>query len=138
MNGLGSLVEQFSLPEISRVLKRTVVIGLVLGAIALIIAGVLGHILFGAGVYIGLALGLANLRAVTTQTARVATSQPPNVFRALASQTLVRLGGTTVAVVVLFLLARDLGLGAALGLCVYYLLFVVNIIVSIVRHKDDA
>ncbi len=137
MNGLGSLVEQFPLPEISKVLKRTVVSGLIFGAIVLVIAGVLGHVLFGIGTYLGLILGLVNIRAVTTQTARVATTQAPNVFRALASMTIFRLGATTVAVVILFVVSRDLGLGAALGLAAYYLIFVANIVVSILRHKDE-
>ncbi len=135
MNGIGALVEQFSLPEISRVLKRTVIIGFVLGAVAIVVSGLVGQILFGVGAYIGLAIGFVNIRAITTQTAKVANSGTQRVFRALAQMTLFRLGGTTVAVVVLFLAARQMGLGSAVGLCVYYLVFVANIGASILRHK---
>jgi hypothetical protein len=136
MNGLGALVEQFSLPEIARVLKRTVWAGIVLGALAVVVAGVLGHIAFGIGVYIGLALGLANIRAVSTQTARVAQQESPRIFRQLASMTIVRLGVTTAVVIGLILLDRSLGLGSIIGLCAFYLVFVANILVSILRHKD--
>lgn len=135
MNGIGALVEQFSLPEISRVLKRTVIIALVAGAIAIIVSGLLGHILFGVGAYLGVALGLMNIRAITNQTAKVANSDTTKVFRAMAQMTLVRLGATTVAVVVLFIAARDLGLGSAVGLCAYYLIFVTNIAATIVHNK---
>ncbi|MGA2208171.1 MAG: hypothetical protein ABSH30_00900 [Acidimicrobiales bacterium] len=135
MNGLGALVEQFSLPEISRVLKRTVYAGLVAGAVAVVVAGLLGHILFGIGAYIGLAVGLANIRAITSQTARVAQGDGSRIFRALASMTLFRLGATTVVVIVLIVLNRQLGLGSAVGLCAFYLIFVLNIATSILRHK---
>jgi hypothetical protein len=135
MNGIGALVQQFSLPEISRVLKRTVIIALVLGAVAVIVSGIVGHILFGVGAYLGLALGLMNIRAITNQTAKVANSDTTKVFRAMARMTLVRLGATTAAVVVLFVAARDLGLGSAVGLCAYYLVFVANIAASILHNK---
>jgi hypothetical protein len=136
MNGLGALVEQFSLPEISRVLKRTVYTGIVAGAVAVLVAALLGHILFGIGAYIGLAIGLANIRAITSQTARVAQGgEGTRIFRALASMTLFRLGATTVVVIVLILLNRQLGLGSAVGLCAFYLIFVLNIVTSILRHK---
>jgi ABC-type antimicrobial peptide transport system permease subunit len=135
MNGIGALVEQFSLPEISRVLKRTVIIALVAGAIAIFVSGLLGHILFGFGAYLGVGLGLMNIRAITNQTAKVANSDTTRVFRAMAQMTLVRLGATTVAIVVLFIADRDLGLGAAVGLCAYYLIFVANIAATIVHNK---
>lgn len=135
MNGIGALVEQFNLPEITRVLKRTVVIGLIAGAIAVVVSGILGHILFGIGFYLGLVLGLVNIRAITTQTAKVTNSGTTRIVRAMAHMTLVRLGGTTAAIVILFLIGRDLGLGSALGLCAYYLIFVANIAALVVRHK---
>jgi hypothetical protein len=135
MNGIGALVEQFNLPEISRVLKRTVVMGLVAGAIAVVVSGVLGHILFGIGFYLGLVIGLANIRAITTQTAKVTNSGTTRIVRAMAHATLFRLGGTTAAIVILFLIGRDLGLGAALGLCAYYLIFVANIAALVWRHR---
>lgn len=138
MNGIGALVEQFSLPEISRVLKRTVVIGLVLGAIGVLVSGLLGSVLFGIGAYIGLALGLANIRAITTQTAKVTNSATTKIVRVMARMTLVRLGATTAVIVVLFLLGRQLGLGSALGLCAYYLVFVANIAALVVHHSRKA
>jgi hypothetical protein len=135
MNSLGPLLEQFSLPEISSVLRRTVFVALALGVIAVIATLFLADPLLGLGMCIGLALGLMNIRMVTNQTARVTQLKPAKPVRALASMTLARLGITTVCVIVLFLASRWLGFGTAAGLCVFYLLFVGNIVAMMVRHK---
>lgn len=135
MNSLGPLLEQFSLPEISRVLRRTIFAALGIGVVAVVATLFVSQPLFGLGVCIGLALGLMNIRMVTTQTARVTQLQPAKPVRALASMTLARLGITTVCVIVLFMASRWLGFGTAGGLCLFYLLFVGNIIAMMVRHK---
>ncbi|HLI43793.1 MAG TPA: ATP synthase subunit I [Acidimicrobiales bacterium] len=135
MNSLGPLLEQFSLPEISSVLKRTVFTALGLGVVAVVATLFVSQPLFGLGVCIGLGLGLLNIRMVTNQTARVTQLQPAKPVRALASMTLARLGITTVCVIVLFIASRWLGFGTAAGLCLFYLLFVGNIIAMMVRHK---
>ena len=49
MNSLAPLLEQFSLPEISTVLRRTVLISLALGVIALVATLFLGEVLGGSG-----------------------------------------------------------------------------------------
>jgi hypothetical protein len=135
MNSLGPLLEQFSLPEISSVLKRTVFTALGFGVVAVVATLFVSQPLFGLGVCIGLGLGLLNIRMVTNQTARVTQLQPAKPVRALASMTLARLGITTVCVIVLFIASRWLGFGTAAGLCLFYLLFVGNIIAMMVRHK---
>jgi hypothetical protein len=135
MNSLGPLLEQFSLPEISSVLKRTVFTALGFGVVAVVATLFVAQPLFGLGVCIGLGLGLLNIRMVTNQTARVTQLQPAKPVRALASMTLARLGITTVCVIVLFIASRWLGFGTAAGLCLFYLLFVGNIIAMMVRHK---
>ncbi|MHB8244677.1 MAG: ATP synthase subunit I [Acidimicrobiales bacterium] len=135
MNSLGPLLEQFSLPEISSVLKRTVFAALGLGVIAVVATLFLANPLFGLGVCIGLGLGLMNIRMITNQTARVTQMKPAKPVRALASMTLARLGITTAGVIVLFIMSRWLGFGTAAGLCLFYLLFVGNIVGMMVRHK---
>lgn len=135
MNGLAPLLEQFTLPEISRVLKRTVFAALGVGVVAVIATLFLSAPLFGLGVCIGLGAGLMNIRLITSQTAKVTAAAPEKPARALASMTIVRLGITTVVVIGLAIIAKALGLGAAAGLCVFYFVFVMNIISMMVRHK---
>ncbi|MGO9197317.1 MAG: hypothetical protein ACLQK4_09335 [Acidimicrobiales bacterium] len=135
MNSLGALLEQFSLPEISSVLKRTVFAALGIGVVAVVATLFVSQPLFGLGVCIGLGLGLMNIRMITNQTARVTQLQPSSPVRMLATMTLARLGITTIAVILLFIASRWLGFGTAAGLCLFYLLFVGNIIGMMVRHK---
>ncbi len=76
MNSLAPLLEQFTLPEISSVLRRTVLIALAVGVVAIVATLFLGAVLGGLGACIGLFLGLVNIRLVTTQTAKVTRTKP--------------------------------------------------------------
>ncbi len=135
MNSLTALLEQFSLPELTRVLRRTALSALVAAGVGLVAAAALGAAVFGWGLVIGLGLGLANIRLVTLQTARVSKSKIARPLRALASLTLARLAATTVVVIALAVFVTALGLGAVAGIAVFYLLFLVNLIVSVVRQR---
>ena len=108
MNRLVEALGQFTLPELGRLLKRTVFAAIGVGAVALIVAGLLGHIVFGLGVCLGLALGILNIRLIVQQTGRVSASETPNRIRALASLTLFRIGATT-ALIVLLAVVGDQG-----------------------------
>lgn len=135
MNGLTALLEQFSLPELTRVLRRTVLSALGVGAVAFVVALLLSHAPFGFGVCIGLGLGLANIRLVTAQTAKVSESKMTKPVRALASLTLARLAATTIIVIGLAVFITSLGLGAVAGIAVFYFVFLVNLIGSILRQR---
>ncbi len=55
--------------------------------------------------------------------------------RALASLTLARLAATTIIVIGLAVFVTSLGLGAVAGIAVFYFVFLVNLIGSILRHR---
>jgi Ca2+/Na+ antiporter len=135
MNSLTALLEQFSLPDLTRVLRRTALSALVAAGVGLVVSAALGSAVFGWGLVIGLGLGLANIRLVTLQTARVSKSKIAKPIRALASLTLARLGATTIVVIALAVLVTALGLGAVAGIAIFYGVFLVNLIVSVVRHR---
>src|ERR1019366_4835279 len=99
MNRLLEVLEQFPLPELSRLLRRTIFSAIGLGAVALIVATALGYVLFGLGVCIGLGLGVANIRLVTKQATTAGASQSAHPVRALASQAAFRLSLTTAAII---------------------------------------
>ncbi|MDA8037969.1 MAG: hypothetical protein M0Z69_02200 [Actinomycetota bacterium] len=135
INGLAGLVEQFTLPELTRVLRRTVLSALALGIIALVVTVLVSLAAFGFGLCIGLGLGLANIRLVTMQTAKVSSSKVARPIRALASLTLARLALTTVVVILLAVFITSLGLGAVGGIAVFYFLFLANLIGGVLKHR---
>lgn len=133
MNRLEEVLGQFTLPELGRLLKRTVFASIGLGAVALIVAGVLGYIVFGLGVCIGLVLGVVNVRLIVQQAGRVSASQTPHRIRALASITMFRIGAMTALIVVLAVLAQPLGFGTLGGVAVFYFTFLGNLIVPLLK-----
>lgn len=135
VNGLAALVGQFTLPELTRVVRRTVLAALVVAIVAFVVCVFVSQLAFGFGVCVGLALGLGNIRLVTLQTAKVSGSKLSKPIRALASLTLLRLAVTTAIVVLLATVVTSLGLGAVAGIAVFYFLFIVSLISGILRHK---
>jgi hypothetical protein len=133
MNRLPEILEQFTLPEISTLLRRVALSALGAGIVVLGVASLLGYFFFGLGVFIGLGLGLINMRMITSQTAKVTERQPANPIRALASLTLLRLAIVTAVIIVLAIVAHPLGFGAAGGAAFFYLVFVANVVVSLLR-----
>ena len=134
MDRLAALFEQLPLPEIARMLRRTVFAAIGVGVVALAVAAVLGYILVGLGACIGLGLGLANIRLVSASVAKVNASGAEHPKRVLASRTLVRLGLTTVVVIGLLFASVQLGFGTAGGIAVFYLLLIVNLVHAILRQ----
>lgn len=134
MDRLAALFEQLPLPEITRLLRRTVFVGIGVGVVALVLAIVLGHPLAGLGACVGLGLGLLNVRLITASVARVNAKPVERPKRVLASQTLTRLAVTTVVVVGLLVASVQLGFGTAGGLAVFYLLLIANLVQAILKQ----
>jgi hypothetical protein len=127
MNRLTDMFEQFSVLEISLILRRTALMGIAMVAVALVVTGLLGHILIGVGTIIGYGLGLLNIRLVTTAVAKAGNSGKPKLTRVIASNTMLRLSVTTAIVLILVFTVRELGLGALAGLAVFYGVFLFNV-----------
>ncbi len=127
MNRLGDLFEQFTLPEITRILRRTAITGLALAAAALVLFGLLGALLVGIGALIGMVLGFANVRLVMSSVARIGASGREKVKKPIAGNTMLRLAVTTLIVFGLAFTVRPLGLGALGGIAVFYFVFIGNV-----------
>ena len=138
MDRLTALFEQFSLPEIERLMRRTVFAAIGLGVVALAVAVVLSHALAGLGVVIGLAVGLVNIRLITRSVAKVTERQPNRPNRVLAGRAVSRLALTTFVVIALAILSVPIGIGTAAGIAVFYLLLVVNLVVSLLHPTPGA
>ncbi|HVB06280.1 MAG TPA: hypothetical protein VNF07_08570 [Acidimicrobiales bacterium] len=135
MDRLTALFEQLSLPEIARILRRTVFSGVGIGVVALGVSALLSHLLVGAGIVLGLGIGLFNIRLITRSVARVNASGAERPKRILAQRTLTRLGLTTVIIIGLALASVSLGIGTAAGVALFYFALIANLVRELLREN---
>jgi hypothetical protein len=138
MNRITDLFEQFSILEISLILRRTALIGAGIAVAAIVAAGLLDHLLIGVGAVIGLVLGLGNIRLVTMSVAKAGASGSSKVRRIIASNTVLRLGVTTAVIFALVFAVRDLGLGALGGVALFYFVFLANVMRALFQQGVTA
>ena len=115
---------------LARVLRRTVVSSLIVGAGAVVVAMLLSVPWFALGLIIGLGLAIVNLRFLDAGVAKVQTSGKTGnkvLRRAMGTKSVTRLGIITVIAIGLLLLNGGLGIGTVAGLVIFQILFVVNV-----------
>jgi hypothetical protein len=134
MERLAAVLGQLDLPELSRMLRRTVFGALGVGIVALVMLLIFGYPLAGLGACIGLGLGLVNIRLVMSTASRLNASGATKIKRPMAMNTLMRLALTTVVAIVLVVVNLPLGMGVLAGIAVFYLLFVLNLVVTLLRE----
>jgi hypothetical protein len=113
-----------------KVLRRTVVSALVVGAAAVIIAMLLSAPWFALGLVIGLGLAIVNLRFLDAGVAKVQTGGATSnkvLRRAMGTKSVTRLGIITLIAIGLLLINGPLGIGAVAGLVIFQILFVFNV-----------
>jgi hypothetical protein len=128
MDRLAALFEQFSIPEIARLLRRAVFGAIGIGVVALVVSAILGHVFAGVGVSIGLVIGLVNIRMVTRSISKIAASNVEKPKRVIASRALYRLIGTTAVVIGMMFISTTLGIATAGGIALFYLVLVANLV----------
>jgi hypothetical protein len=116
-------------------LRRSAVIGAVLGAIAIVLTSLNGHPLMGVFGCVGIALGAINnrmlqLSVISYATAFTSGGATKKKFRGGVA---LRLGGVTVLAAAMALLFRPDGLGAFVGLAVFQVLMLVGAAVPVFR-----
>jgi hypothetical protein len=129
------LFSHFSLPQISTVARRTSLVALAIGGIAVIASGLIGHVLVGIGICVGLALALGNFRLIARATVKASTSGNPDTRRPLALNTLGRMGLITVIAFGLIFLSRSLGFGTLIGLAAFQFTLLGNVVVAMLRDQ---
>ena len=115
---------------LAKVLRRTIVSALIVGAAAVLIALLLSQPWAALGLAFGLTIAVLNLRFLDAGVAKLNTSGETNnkvLRRALGTKSVTRLGVITVVCIGLLLLNGALGIGAVAGLVIFQLLFVVNV-----------
>jgi len=128
-----NLFSQFSVPQISVVARRTVLVAAGVGAAALVAGVLAGYPLVGLGLCLGLGLALVNFRLVSRATIKAASSPDENKRRPLAVNTLGRLGAISVVALGITFVLAQLGFGILIGLAVFQFTLLANVVVSMLR-----
>jgi hypothetical protein len=127
MNMLGALEPG----ALKALLRRLTISAVVLGVGGVVVAMLMGAPWIAVGVGLGVAVGFFNLRSVDRQVSRVDVD--PEVTtkvlrRMVGSRSMVRLAGITVLVLALVVIYAPLGIGIVVGLVLFQLAFVFNVI----------
>ncbi|HXA74072.1 MAG TPA: hypothetical protein VNV83_07525 [Acidimicrobiales bacterium] len=117
---------------LTKVLRRTILSALIVGAAAIVLTAFLGSLWGALGLVIGLGLAIVNLRFLDAGIAKLKPQGEVSVSnkvlrRAMGTKSVTRLGIITVICVGLLLLNGALGIGAVAGLVIFQLLFVLNV-----------
>jgi hypothetical protein len=117
---------------LTKVLRRTILSALIVGAVAVLLIALLGSLWGALGLIIGLGLAIVNLRFLDAGIAKLKPEGEMSVSnkvlrRAMGTRSVTRLGIITVICIGLLLLNGALGIGAVAGLVIFQLLFVFNV-----------
>jgi ATP synthase I chain len=118
------------LPALARVLRRTVISTLLVGAVGILLALLLSAPFAALGIGIGVAVAIVNLRFLDSGVSKVETRGETNkkvVRRILGTRTATRLAIITAIAIGLLLLNGPLGIGTVIGLVIFQILFVINV-----------
>ena len=113
-------------------LRRSVVLGAVLGGLATIVLSIEGHPLMGVFGLLGLALGALNNRMLQTSVIRYATT-PEVGKKQFRRGVMARLGLITLIAIALGFFVRPDGLGVFVGLAVFQILMLIGAAVPVFR-----
>ena len=124
------MLENLPTDTLPRLLRRTTLSTIIVGAVGFIVALVVAPPLAALGVVIGVGMAITNLRFLDGQTAKVEMRGEQStraVRRQLGGRTTARLAIMTVVVLAAVFLDAPLGIGIVSGLVLYQLVFVVNV-----------
>ena len=124
------MLENLPTGTLPRLLRRTTLSAIIVGALGFILAIVVAPPLAALGVVLGVGMAIMNLRFLDGQAAKVelrGEQSPKAVRRQLGGRTTARLALMTVVVLLAVFLNGPLGIGIVSGLVLYQLVFVVNV-----------
>jgi dipeptide/tripeptide permease len=128
-----TLFSALSVPQLSKLARRTALAASAAGVVALAVSSLIGYALFGVGMCLGLGLALANFRLIVRSTAKAAAARRQGSRRPLVANTLARLGVISVIALVLAWLVAPLGFGVIVGLAVFQFALLANVVTALVR-----
>jgi hypothetical protein len=126
-----SVLENLPVTTLPRLLRRTVISALIVGAAGFAVAVALGWYVGSLGLIFGVGLAIVNLRYLDRQASRVELKGEQTtkaVRRQLGGKTTARLALMTAIVLVVVFLDAPLGIGMVAGLVLYQIVFVINVL----------
>lgn len=133
-----ALVDRFSLPDITRVARRTMLGAIGIGVASLLIALLLSQPWVALGLCIGLSFGMINFRLIIRSVLKVGQRSDENKRRPLALNTLARLGAMTAIALGVLALKAPLGFGLVGGMALFQLVLLANVTVSMLKSTPLA
>jgi len=109
-----------------------------LGVAALLVTGLLGHVMMGVFLCVGLGLGALNTRMVQRAVVSYANSEASNKKARFTRSVLGRLGLITLIALVIILLDRPDGLGVLAGLAFFQLLMIGGAAVPVIKQLKQS
>ena len=125
------MLENLPTNTLPRLLRRTTLSAVAVGAVGFVIAIFIAPPTAALGVAVGIALAIANFRQLVRQTGLVEVKGEQNtkvVRRQLGGRTAARLAALTVIVLVMLWLNAPLGIGIVSGLVIYQIVFVFSVL----------
>jgi ATP synthase I subunit len=114
-----------TVPDVARGnLRRSIIMASCLGVVAVLVTGLLGHVLMGLFAIVGLALGAFNTLLVQRAVVNYAASDASNKKARFTRSVFGRLALITVLAVGIGILVRPDGLGVFAGLAFFQLLMI--------------
>ena len=124
-----------TVPAVARgTLRRSIIMASCMGAAAVLVTGLLGHILIGLFACVGLALGALNTFMVQRAVVTYAGSPYPNKKARFTRSVLGRLGLVTVIALGVAALFRPEGLGVFAGLAFFQMLMLGGATVPVIKQ----
>jgi len=115
-------------------LKRSVLVAIPFGVVALVLVALVGHPLAGAFVFLGLALGALNSWLVQRSVVRFGASEAADKKKRFVLGSIGRLALVTLVAAVVLYLARADGLGILAGLALFQLIMLGGAAVPLVKE----
>lgn len=119
-------------------LRRSIIMASCLGVAALLVTGLLGHVLMGVFFCLGLGLGALNTRMVQRAVVRYANSEALNKKARFTRNVLGRLGLITLIAAVVIVLDRHDGLGVLAGLALFQMLMIGGAAVPVYKQLKQS
>jgi ABC-type transport system involved in multi-copper enzyme maturation permease subunit len=125
------VLENLPTDTLPRLLRRTTLSAVAVGAVGFLIAIFIAPPTAALGVAVGIALAIVNFRQLVRQTGLVEVKGEQNtkvVRRQLGGRTAARLAALTVIVLAMLWLNAPLGIGIVSGLVIYQIVFVFSVL----------
>lgn len=129
------MLTAFPIAEVERVVRRTALTALAIGAVAGVAAILLGQALVAPGLVLGLGLAIANHRVFQSSAMRFTTPEGVVNRKPFAGSVALRLGACTAVAIGLLILKQPVGWGVIGGLALFQAAMLGNALVSLFRYQ---